>query len=96
MPENRRKFDAEFGEGAVRLVSDAGEPTAAVARGLGPQRGHFGQMGAQGQADPHGHDGPVERGHRRARATGRGERGAADGAQCPKRCVVLWAKEAMK
>jgi transposase len=28
MPEKRRKFDAEFREGAVRLVRDTGRPVA--------------------------------------------------------------------
>jgi transposase len=32
MPEKRRKFDAEFREGAVRLVRDTGKPVAEVAR----------------------------------------------------------------
>ena len=34
MPEKRRKFDAEFLEGAVRLVRETGKPIAQIARDL--------------------------------------------------------------
>ncbi|MGW9136506.1 transposase [Streptomyces sp. NPDC055681] len=35
MAEKRRKFDAEFREGAVRIVSETGRPIAQVAKNLG-------------------------------------------------------------
>ncbi|WP_280694879.1 transposase [Kitasatospora sp. GAS204B] len=35
MAEKRRKFDAEFREGAVRIVAETGRPAAEVARELG-------------------------------------------------------------
>jgi transposase len=35
MAESRRKFDADFREGAVRLVRETGKPIAQVARDLG-------------------------------------------------------------
>ena len=35
MGETRRKFDADFKEGAVRLVRETGKPIAQVARDLG-------------------------------------------------------------
>jgi transposase len=35
MSEGRRKFDAEFREGAVRIVTEAGKSAAEVARDLG-------------------------------------------------------------
>ena len=45
MGETRRKFDADFREGAVRLVRETGKPIAQVAPGPGDQRGHLGQLG---------------------------------------------------
>ncbi|MFE7245160.1 transposase [Streptomyces sp. NPDC057580] len=35
MAEKRRKFDAEFREGVVRIVSETGRPVAQVAKDLG-------------------------------------------------------------
>ena len=42
MPEKRRKFDAEFREGAVRLVHETGKPIAQVARDLEVNEGTLG------------------------------------------------------
>jgi transposase len=35
MADKRRKFDAEFREGAVRIVAETGRPVAQVAKDLG-------------------------------------------------------------
>ncbi|MEU9014672.1 transposase [Streptomyces sp. NPDC048479] len=39
MAEKRRRYDAEFREGAVRLVAETGKPIAEVSRDLGINEG---------------------------------------------------------
>ena len=42
MAESRRRFDADFKDGAVRIVRETGKPIAQVARDLGVNEGTLG------------------------------------------------------
>ena len=42
MPQPRRRFDAEFRDGAVRIVKETGRPVARIARELGVNEGTLG------------------------------------------------------
>jgi transposase-like protein len=55
--ERRRKFDAEFREGAVRVVHETGKPIAQVARDLGIHEGTLGNWVAKDRAEREGRDG---------------------------------------
>jgi transposase-like protein len=70
--ETRRKFDADFKEGAVRLVRETGKPIAQVAREPGASEGTLGNWVTAAPAAPGG----------RGRRAGRGRAGGA-GAAAP-------------
>jgi len=96
MPEKRRKFDAEFREGAVRIVRETGKPIAQVARDLGVNEGTLGNWVAKDTAAREGRDG-LSTGDiaelKRLRAENAELRMERD---VLKRSVVLWVKEATK
>jgi transposase-like protein len=57
MPEKRRKFDAEFREGAVRLVRETGKPIAVIARDLAINEGTLGNWVVKDKAARDGVEG---------------------------------------
>ena len=57
MPEQRKKYDREFREGAVRIVDETKKPIAQVARDLGVNEGTLGNWVNQARAAHEGTDG---------------------------------------
>jgi transposase len=94
MAEQRRKFDGDFRDGAVRIVLESGRPIAEVARELGVHPGTLGNWvkDARAQGSPVGL-GEDEREElvrlRREVSELRMQRDVL------KRSVVLWVDEAM-
>ena len=78
----RRSFDREFREGAVRIVRETGKPIAQVARELGMHEGTLGRWVNQDRRAPGGR-GPTDESEREElNRLRRGERRAGDGARC--------------
>jgi transposase-like protein len=76
----RRSFDREFREGAVRIVRETGKPIAQVARELGLNAGTLGRWVNLDQRAREG-EGPLSESER-AEAAAQGKRRAGDGARC--------------
>lgn len=95
MSEKRNRYDAEFREGAVRIVEETNKPIAQVARDLGVNEGTLGNWVNKARAEREGTDlsknDLAELKRLRAEvAELRMERDVL------KRSVVLWVKEATK
>ena len=96
MSEMRKKYDREFGEGAVRIVEETGKPVARIARDLGVNEGTLGNWVVKARQARQGTEGlstgDVEE-LKRLRAENAELRMERDVLE---RSVVLWVKEATK
>ena len=94
MAEQRRRFDADFRAGAVRIVLETGRPIAEVGRDLGVHPGTLGNWvkQARAQSAPGGLDGDEREELVRLRREVSELRMQRD---VLKRSVVLWVDEAM-
>ena len=94
--EARRKFDAQFKEGAVRIVRETGKPIAQVARELGISDGTLGNWVRLDERARDGGDGRLSEGEREELKRLRAENAElAMERDVLKRSVALWVKEAM-
>jgi transposase len=95
MAETRRKFDAEFRAGAVRIVVETGKSVAQVARDLGINSGTLNNWVLADRRAAAG--GGLTTDERAELARLRKENAElAMERDVLKRSVVLWVKEAMK
>jgi transposase len=97
MAESRRKFDAEFREGAVRIVRESGKPIAQVARELGINEGTLGNWVAKERRARDGGDGRLSQSERAELNQLRKENAElVMERDVLKRSVALWVKDAMR
>jgi transposase len=97
MAEKRRKFDAQFREGAVRIVRETGKPVAQVARDLGINEGTLNSWVARDRETNGAGDGRLSESERTELLRLRKENAElAMERDVLKRSVVLWVKEATK
>jgi transposase len=95
--EARRKFDAEFKEGAVRIVRETGKPIARVARELGISDGTLGNwVRLDDRARDGGDDRLSETERDELKRLRRENAELAMERDVLKRSCALWVKEAMQ
>jgi transposase len=96
MAMERRSFDREFREGAVRIVRETGKPIAQVARELGLHEGTLGRWVNQDRRAREG-EGPLSENERDELNRLRRENAElVMERDVLKRSAALWVKEAMR
>lgn len=96
MVERRRKFDADFRAGAVRMVNETGKSIAQSARELGINAGTLGNWCAADRRARDGGDGALSESERSELVRLRRETAELSMQRdLLKRSVALWVKEAM-
>jgi transposase len=96
----RRRYDAEFREGAVRIVLETGKPAAEVARDLGVHEGTLQTWVSRARGSSEAGTGPLEESEREelARLRAENQRLRKETVELGmerdvlKRCMVLWVK----
>lgn len=96
----RRSYDAEFREGAVRIVLETGKPAAEVARDLGVHEGTLQTWVTRARRAAETGTGPLDESEREelARLRAENQRLRKDNVELGmerdvlKRCMVLWVK----
>jgi transposase len=94
--ETRRKFDADFQQGAVRIVRETGRPIVQVAQELGISQSTLGQWCAKDRRRRSDGTGPLTEDERAELVRLRRENAElAMQRDVLKRSVALWVNEAM-
>jgi transposase len=95
MAEKRRKFDPEFREGAVRIVTETGKPIAQVAKDLGINETTLASWVSRARRAGTTSDGEgdeLERLRRENAQLKRDNKELVMERDVLKRCMVLWVK----
>ena len=92
----RTKYDSEFREGAMRIVTESGKPIARAARDLGINEGTLGNWVGKAREAAGGADAPLSESERAELARLRSENAELRMQRdVLKRSTALWVAEAM-